>query len=297
MSDRMKANLRGVIPILATPFTEDNEVDKEDARRLIEHLLAQGVHGVAATGGSGEVRMLTRAEREWLVSLAMEQIAGRVPVLVGVSAPTTEEAVHHARYASRAGAAGVFGVVPDSALGDEEAMFQHYRAIAAVVECPVFIQDTDQQQVPISLIVRAARELPPVRYVKEETRLVQHKISAILAACEDRLQVVSGAGGTTILAELRRGAVGVMPGSVYAGPLAKIYDLYQAGELAAARAEYYRILPLIVWRSPMYLAGMKEVLYRQGIFKTSLVREPSPALDDLDREELTAILDSIGEPY
>jgi dihydrodipicolinate synthase/N-acetylneuraminate lyase len=297
MSDRMRARLRGVIPILATPFSRDDKIDQEDARRLIEHLLAQGVHGVAATGGSGEVRVLTRTEREWLVSLALEQVAGRVPVLVGVSAPTTEEAVHHARYASRAGAAGVFGVVPENALGDEEAMFQHYRAIAAAVDCPVFIQDTDQQTVSIDLILRAARELPPVLFVKEETKLVQHKISAIRAACGNRLQVVSGAGGTTILAELRCGAVGVMPGSVYAGPLAKIFDLYQAGELAAARAEYYRILPLIVWRGPVYLAGMKEVLYRQGIFKTALVREPSPVLDDLDREELTAILDSIGEPY
>jgi dihydrodipicolinate synthase/N-acetylneuraminate lyase len=289
-----RAHLRGVIPILATPFTDDDKIDEEDARRLIEYLLAQGVHGVAATGGSSEVRVLHRAEREWLVSLAIEQVAGRVPVLVGISASTTEEAVHHARYASRAGAAGVFGVVPDSALGDEEAMFRHYRAVATAVDCPIFIQDTDQHPVPLSLIIRAAHELPPVSYVKEETKQILHKISAILAVCGDRIKVVSGAGGTTILAELRRGAVGVMPGSAYTGPLAKIYDLYQAGDLSAARAEYYRILPLIVWRNPVYLAGMKELLYRKGIFKTPRVREPAPDLDDLDREELTAILESIG---
>jgi 4-hydroxy-tetrahydrodipicolinate synthase len=295
MVGRMESNLRGVMPILATPFTESNEVDEEDALRLIEYLLAQGVHGVAATGGAAEVNVLTTAERERLVALAVDGVGGRVPVLVGVSAPTTAESIHHARFATRLGAAGVFAVVPEHTLGDEAAMFDYYRAIAEVVDCPLFIQDTSEREVPVSLIARAARELSPVRYVKEETHDVQHKISAIRGACGEELKIFSGGG--TVTAELRRGAVGVIPGSVYAGPIARIYELYQGGDVRAARAEYDRVLPLISWRERFYLAGMKEVLYRKGVFKTAYVREPAPKLDDLDREELSAILESIGEPY
>jgi 4-hydroxy-tetrahydrodipicolinate synthase len=292
---RFETDLRGVMPILATPFTESNQVDEEDARRLIEYLLAQGVHGVAATGGAGEGKVLTRSERERLVSLAFESVGGRVPVLVGVSAPTTDESVHHAKLATKLGAAGVFAVVPEHTLGDEAAMFEYYRAIARVLDCPLFIQDTSEQEVPVSLIERAARELPPVRYVKEETDDVQHKISAIRDACGEKLKIFSGGG--TFLAELQRGAVGVIPGSVYVGPMVRIYEFYRRGDVRSARAEYNRILPLISWRSRFYLAGMKEVLYRKGVFKTPYVREPAPKLDQLDREELSAILESIGEPY
>ena len=273
----------------------DDTVDTEDARRLIEYLLGQGVHGVAATGGSSEVRVLRRAERETLVALALDQVSGRVPVLVGVSAADTEEAVYHARFASRAGAAGVFGVVPNSARGDHEAMFQHCRAIAAVVDCPVFIQDAPNHEVPLEVIARSVRELGPVCAVKEETRLAPQKITAIRRACDDEVTVFSG--GSTMMAELDRGALGAVPGSVYAGVLAWIYDRYRAGEVQAARAEYYRILPLIFWRGPFYLPGTKEILYRKGIFKTAIVREEAPGLDDMDRQELTITLDWVGEPY
>ena len=104
---------RGIIAYPITPFTTDNAVDLPTYRHLVERLVASGSHGIAPLGSTGVLPYLTDEERDAVTEATLQQVAGRVPVLVGVSHLTTAGVVRHARFAEQAGAAAVM-VIPIS---------------------------------------------------------------------------------------------------------------------------------------------------------------------------------------
>ena len=111
----MKRNvpLKGIIAYPITPFTSDGSVDIAKYKELLERMVAAGVHAVAPLGSAGVLPYLSDLERETIVAATMEQVAGRVPVMIGVSSLTTERVVHHARFAEKQGAAAVM-IIPMS---------------------------------------------------------------------------------------------------------------------------------------------------------------------------------------
>src|SRR5580658_8041564 len=104
---------KGIIAYPITPFTADGTVDIDTYKKLLERMLKAGVHAVAPLGSTGVLPYLSDAEREAIVVATMEQVAGRVPVLIGASGLTTERVVHHARFAEKQGATGVM-IIPMS---------------------------------------------------------------------------------------------------------------------------------------------------------------------------------------
>lgn len=291
----MQAELSGILPIVYTPFDDELAIDAEDVRRLVRHLLAAGAHGLAAVGGASECLQLTADERRRLAELVLEEATGRAPVIVGVSAATSEEAAALARQAGPAGAAAVFATPPSGGPTDLEALRRHYGALAAATPLPLMLQDAQPPVAPEQVAVLAA-ELPSLRYVKEEAADSGHRISALRLLLGDRLRILSG--GSYLLDDLARGAVGAIPGSVGVADLARAFDAVQAGDQAAARAAYNHFLPLSFWRRQFPLLGAKEVLRRQGVFKLARLRRPDGQhLDAQDQRELTALLAAMGPPY
>jgi 4-hydroxy-tetrahydrodipicolinate synthase len=292
----MAQEIRGIFPILATPYSEDMEVDEEELRQLVNYLIDQGAHGLAPNGGSSECHRLTVAERLRMTDWVLEENGGRLPVIVGVSAAGTAEAVHLARYASERGADGVFGTPPIDGMASPQAIYAHYQALNQAVEIPIVVQE-ETIPVPTPLIVRMVEELEHVNYVKEERpALAGLKIGEILAA-SDRVRVLSGGGN--FMEELAQGAVGAIPGSVAVAGYARVFDAYTSGDLGAAWAEYERILPLVSFRQRVnVLALTKEVLRRQGVFTRTRLREPAgPPLDAVQLRVLDTIMERMGPPY
>ena len=293
----MSRELRGIFPIVATPYDEKGSLDEEALRGLVNHLIAEGTHGLAPCGGSSEARALTREERYRMGDVVMDEVAGRVPVIVGVSAASTEESVILARHASASEADAVFATLPyGSALDDEELIWSHYTAIAEAIDCYLMVQEVGEGM-PLRVLAELADELDSFRYVKEEAHHTGHRITRLLGMT-DRLAILSG--GMTILDDLARGAVGAIPGSCGVGAYSRIFDLYTEGCRDEARREYHRILPLLHWRGRVnHLQATKAVLCRKGVFKNDRVREQPnlEPLDDVDRQELDLILRAIGPPY
>src|ERR671920_373805 len=93
------AELRGILPIVYTPFDAAGRIDEEDVGRLVEHLIAAGVHGLAAVGSASECHKMPVAERKWLAEVVFGAANGRVPVIVGTSATNTADAVELSRHA------------------------------------------------------------------------------------------------------------------------------------------------------------------------------------------------------
>jgi len=129
--------LHGIIAYPITPFSSNGTVDLPQYRRLLERLLAAGIHAIAPLGSAGVFPYLSDQERESIVAATMDCVAGQVPVMIGVSALTTERTQHHARFAEERGASAVM-IIPMSYWKLTEAeIFTHFNTVAETVSLPI----------------------------------------------------------------------------------------------------------------------------------------------------------------
>lgn len=292
----MTASLRGIIPIVYTPFDPDGAIEEDSVRRLVNHLIEDGAQGLAAVGGGSECHKLSVDERQWLAGTVIDEARGRVPVIVGVSAYDTQSAVTLARHAATIGAEAVFATPTAPDRTHLSALLEHYGALADATRLPLILQDAEITVEPCD-IVALANQVSSIRYVKEEAPGSGHRITALRRLAGDRLTILSG--GAYLLDELERGAQGAIPGSVGVADLVRAYECHRAGDRDGARAAFNHFLPLSFWRRQFPRLGAKEVLRRRGIFRSACLREPAetPPLDEYDHVELGALMDAMGEPY
>jgi 4-hydroxy-tetrahydrodipicolinate synthase len=286
------ATIRGILPVLATPFDRAGDVVEDEVRALVRFLLDAGAHGLSAVGEASESARLTREERMRLAEIVVAEAAGRVPVIVGVSAPNARESALLAEHAASLGAAAVFLLPPPGATVPEAAAA--FRRVADACGIPLMLQD-QQYPMPVASIARLAAEVPAMRYVKEEVAppaVATLKMSEIRAAAGEGLLLVGGRGGQAIVSELRRGAVASMPSCLGVPGLVRTYEAFARGDVQAARAEAARNAPVLLMRAQYSQQIVKAYLHALGMFSTDLMREPAGSVvDEIDREE---VLDAIA---
>jgi 4-hydroxy-tetrahydrodipicolinate synthase len=291
--------LGGVIPITATPFDAEGRVDEDSIVTLVEFEARCGVHGLNVLGIMGEFHKLTESERRRVAEVFIKSAAGRFPIVVGTSHAGTGACIELSQAAEAAGAAAVM-VAPPPGLKGDAAILAHYRAVAGGLSIPIVVQDepvTTGVIMPPDLIVRIGSELPACRYVKLEEPPTPTKITALRRLVgSDRLRIFGGMNGMYFFEELSRGAIGIMTGVAVPDILVKIYDLFAAGNAAGAAEMYDRYASYIRYEGQVGvgIALRKEVLRLRGAIRSSYVRPPGPALDDVTRAELRAILDRAG---
>ena len=291
--------LRGVIPITATPFDAEGRVDEDSIVTLVEFEARCGVHGLNVLGIMGEFHKLTESERRRVAEVFIKSAAGRFPIVVGTSHAGTGACIELSQAAEAAGAAAVM-VAPPPGLKGDAAILAHYRAVAGALSIPIVVQDepvTTGVIMPPDLIVRIGTELPACRYVKLEEPPTPTKITALRRLVgSDRLRIFGGMNGMYFFEELSRGAIGIMTGVAVPDILAKVYDLFAAGNTAGAAEMYDRYASYIRYEGQVGvgIALRKEVLRLRGAIRSSYVRPPGPALDDVTRAELRAILERAG---
>ena len=288
--------MRGVFPILVTPFDERERVDEDSLRSLVDFNIGAGVHGLGIALGS-EIQKLTEPEREQVIRIVVDQTRGRVPVVVNTGAQANLTAVLYSRQAVDLGAAAVMCLPPAPPVSASE-MRAYFKAISDAVSVPVFIQDTQTTPVPAALIRRIADDNEQVRYAKVESPPQPTQVQAAVQASGGLVTVFGGAGGTYLLEELRRGSVGTMPWPSQPEAFVRIWDMWQAGDQRQAAELHEReIAPLAKLATAGIRLGHtvhKELLRRRGVIRSSLVRAPSDALDEITRRELDAVCDRLG---
>ena len=288
----------GVYNISATPFDESAGLDLESLRTLVDFQLARGVTGLAILGNLGEVRYLTDAERDAVTETTMAQVAGRVPVIVGMGFSGAHATLSHARRAAAAGASGLMVAPPVGARG-EDAIIDHYHRVADGTSLPIVIYDEPLSSgvvMPPPLLARLVEAVPPAAVIKLEDPPTPVKLTQIRGLLGDRVQIFGGLGGAFFLEELGRGAAGTMTGFAYSEILVTIHRRFAAGNLQGARVAFERYLPLIRYEAQpvIGLALRKEVLRRRGAMRTAVVRPPAQALDRETLVELEATLLAVG---
>ena len=291
----MSRPLRGYFPIMPTPYTAANEVDYPSIRRLVRFLIENGAQGMSPNGGDSEARYLTEDERRQILDTVLEENAGRTPVLVGCSAPTTVESSRLCRHASAAGADGVFVMPPANWTGTllaprtpDDEMLAHYERIAEGLTIPLMVHATAGMSV--DFIRKLAESAPQTSYIKEETS-PGAKLREYTEAFDGKLTVFGP--GLHYAAELEWGALGVMPSCCGPALHARVFDLWMAGQTEEARSEWNRLLPLVFWRwhTSAKEAG-KLYLREHGVFETTSVRPDfgKTALDDSDAAEMRRVM-------
>jgi 4-hydroxy-tetrahydrodipicolinate synthase len=291
----MAEPLRGILPIVYTPFDENGVVDLADLERLVDYLIGAGAHGLAAVGGASECHKLSREEREQLATATVRFAAGRVPVVVGTSAVNTPEAVTLSRHAESIGAVAVFLTPPLHGPTNPDALIAHFGAVSRAVGIDIMVQDA-QVSVPPALQVRLAEQFANVAYSKEEAPLDSgHRISE-LKRLRPELSVLSG--GSYLLDDLSRGAQGAIPGSIGVADLARAYDRWVGGDADGARAAFDHFTPLSFFRRQFPILCAKEVLRRLGVFSAAHMRPPAEyQMDERDHRELSIVMERMGPPY
>jgi 4-hydroxy-tetrahydrodipicolinate synthase len=290
--------LSGVFPILATPFADDGSPSLKDLARLIDFIVAAGPDGLVFPGVASEVETLAPGERESLVEAVAAHLAGRLPLVIGVSAPAATDSVRYAQQAKRVGAAAVMAMAPAAMKDDTESLRAFYRDLAAV-GVPIILQSAPP---PVGgglspqAVLAIVCEVPGIAYVKEETMPCGQRISQLLDAKPATLRgVFGGAGGRYITDELARGACGTMPACELIDLHVRQFALHRAGDADGVRTLFDRMLPLLNFQAVFRMAMTKEVLRRRGVISAIHVRATGPRLDAGDQRELTAMLTRLAD--
>ncbi|OOL29870.1 dihydrodipicolinate synthase [Rhodococcus rhodochrous] len=242
--------LEGIIAYPITPFTSgaDATVDTGALAALVDRLVGDGVHAVAPLGSTGESAYLTEKEFDTVLDTTIAAVAGRVPVVVGVSDLTTANTVRRARRAQTAGAAAVM-VLPVSywKLTDRE-IACHYAAVGAAIDIPVMAYNnpaTSGIDMSPELLVSMFDTIDNLTMVKESTGDLS-RMQRIAELSEGRLPFYNGSN-PLVLEALRAGASGWCTAApcLRPEPCLALYTAVEDGDLARAQALYAELQPLL----------------------------------------------------
>ncbi|MFW6174186.1 MAG: dihydrodipicolinate synthase family protein [Chloroflexota bacterium] len=294
-------SMKGVMPILSTPFDEKGRVDVEDLERETEWMIDCGVHGVGIAVAS-EVYKLTDAERDLVLDTVVKQARGRIPVVMNTGAQGTDVAIYYSERAQERGADALMIRPPTFTPVPAPEIEGYFLDIAKSVSIPIFMQDQSTAQVPPGMAVKLAEKHENLCYVKVESpptvpRMAEAASLRGGAADSSGLILFGGAGGAFVLEEFRRGSVGTMPGATMPDMFVRVWNAWQAGEHQKAQQDFWRHAPLI--RTLAQSQGIanwiyKEILVRRGVFKVAYARRPAVKPDKAQIEEVEEMLDELG---
>ncbi len=297
MPDR-EPGFAGVFPYLVSPVEADGRVRAAVLGRLVDDLVAAGVHGLTPLGSTGEFAYLDAEQRRRIVEVVIEAAAGRVPVVPGVAATTTAEAVRQVRLFERLGAAGILAVLEAYFPLPEDAVYGYFRAIAAATALPVVLYTNPSfQRVDFSLeVIARLTELPNVRYLKDASTNTG-RLLTIMNRCGDRLRVFA-ASAHVPAAVMLLGGVGWMagPACLAPRPSVRLYELCRAGRWAEAMALQRPLWALNQAFTRWNLAAcVKAGLELQG-HAVGDPLPPQPPLGAAERTELAGLLERLEGP-
>jgi 2-keto-3-deoxy-L-arabinonate dehydratase len=284
---------RGVFPVVPTIFTASGALDLAGQRRCLDFMIDAGSDGLCILANFSEQFLLTDDERDALTRLALEHVAGRVPVIVTTTHFSTQICAERSLRAQELGAAMVMVMPPYHgatirvAPPEIKAFFQR---LSDAIDIPIMIQDAPVSgtPLPVAFLAQMAREIEHVSYFKIEVPQAAAKLRDLIAAGGAAIEGPwDGEEAITLLADLDAGATGAMSGGGYPDLLGPIVHNYLAGDRAAAVAGYERVLPLINYENRQcWLLAAKALMEEGGVIACATGRHPVLALHPATRAGL-----------
>jgi 4-hydroxy-tetrahydrodipicolinate synthase len=269
--------LRGIFPIMATPFTSSNQVDYEDLEKEVEFMARCGAHGMVWPQLASEYLYLSREERRRGMRTLAQAIKGKNPALVlGVQAATKDDAMEYAELAEELSPDAVIAIPPTAAKSLDD-FRDYYRTLSRVIKRPFFIQTSGGApgvNPTVDFLIEMARELPNFGYVKEEQSPIYERVHKLAAA---RPTIKAVFSGPIDLYVMRMGCDGCMPEALYPDVDAQIWDLYHSGWEETAREIFSRRLLMV--STEQEIPGIRPyIMKKRGVFKTATSRRQNTDL-------------------
>src|SRR5580698_6161776 len=292
----LPTDLHGVFPYLVTPVDAAGRIKADVLGRLAGDLIAAGVHGLTPLGSTGEFAYLSNAQRAEAVRATVEAAAGRVPVVAGVAATATADAVAQARDYQKLGADGILAILESYFPLAEPQVESYFRAIADAVDVPVVLYTNPQfQRTDLSLdVIARLSEHPRIRYIKDASTNTGRLLS-IMNRCEG-LKVFSASAHIPACVMLI-GGVGWMAGPACVIPRqsVRLYNLCHDGKWPQAMTLQRRLWQINEIFARYNLAAcIKAALEIKGYDVGDPV-PPQPRLGSKERDIIAASLSDVEE--
>jgi 4-hydroxy-tetrahydrodipicolinate synthase len=301
MTRLLDESAKGVYIIAATPFADNGSLDLDSTDRMTDYYLRVGCDGMTILGVMGEAPKLSPEESVQFAERVLKRVAGRIPVIVGVSAPGMTVMKSLTDKVMQLGAAGVM-VAPNAGLKTDEAIEAYYAAVIRTLggDVPIVLQDYPALtgvNMSIGCVNRLLKAHDSIKVLKHEDIPGHRKLTKVRAAeaSGDRKRRVSILVGNTALylpQELRRGADGANTGFAYPEMLVDVCRKFFAGDVEGAEDLYDVYLPVVRHEQQpgIGLSIRKEILRRRGVIASAHVRAPGAMMDADDHKELDGLI-------
>ena len=297
-----KLPLQGIIPPMVTPLTDNDTLDRDGTVRLVEYLIAGGVHGIFILGTTGEAQSLACHLRHELTELVCATVAGRIPVLVGITDTSLEESLRLARKAAECGAAGVVAAPPYYYAPSQPELLDYYRALADALPLPLYLYNMPVH-VKVTLEPQTLRRLaahPNIVGLKDSSSDMVY-FQTLLYLLGDQPGFALFLGPEQLTAEgVMLGAAGGVNGGANVFPrlYVALYEAALAHDLERVKSLQYRVMAVCtsLYTVGRYassaIKGIKCALWLKGICNDYL---PYPHRRFLasERAQVRAVVDRL----
>ncbi|MER7282263.1 dihydrodipicolinate synthase family protein [Dactylosporangium sp. NPDC000244] len=291
-----KTTFKGVIPPLVTPFDADENIDVEALRAEVRYHLAAGVQGICVTGSTGDGQMLSLEQSVTIAKVAVEEVAGAIPVIAGIIRDSTAEVIRYGKAIAETGV-DALQVTPVHYLfqPDEDTTIEYYRRITEATGTPVIVYNViPYALIPATTVYRILQEVELVVGVKQSGGNI-HQLADLLKAAPTEGAVLTAVDDLLYPAYLL-GAQGAVSATLTVVPELCVaqWDAVQAGDHKTALDIHNKLLP--VWRSidgSNMTVRIKAALALQGR-NGGLGAHPLTPVSDAERATIRAALVEAG---
>jgi dihydrodipicolinate synthase len=270
----IQTRLRGLGVALITPFKEDESVDYDALRRLVDYLLQNSTDFLCILATTAETPTLSEDEKHQIKDLVIDRVNGRIPIVMGVSSNCTRSVIHTLETEDFTGIDAILSVVPYYNKPSQEGIYQHYKAIATSTDMPIVLYNVPGRtgvNMKAETTLRIANDFPNVIAVKEASGDIT-QMDDIIKNKPNTFQVISGDDGITYPL-LTLGAVGVISviGNAFPREFSRMIRLAMQGDYANALTIHHKFAELFkllfVDGNP---AGVKSMLNAMGMIENKL---------------------------
>ena len=236
----------GSIVALVTPMHEDGSVDYDTLRALVDWHIAEGTDCIVAVGTTGESATVNVEEHGEVIRVCVEHAAGRIPIIAGAGANSTQEAVELSKFAKKVGASSTLQVVPYYNKPSQEGIYRHFAKIAETVDIPMVLYNVPGRTVADmqhDTVLRLA-QVPGIVGIKEATGSIE-RASWLLRAVPKAFSVYSGDDSTAVALMLLGGHGNIsVTANVAPRLMHELCDAAIAGDVRRASELHLKLLPL-----------------------------------------------------